>query len=259
MILYRGCVARDPPLIDETFALSAAAAVPVTAEPTPMLTRETIRDGILQDMIARADPTVHILTPEELTASRRAILAAGPGTGAGDVWVFGYGSLIWNPAFHFREQRIGRIQGYHRRYCLWTHLGRGSPAAPGLMLALEPGGSCRGVAFRIAADAVEEELEIVWRREMVTGAYRPRWVTVLTDGKPIPAIAFTMNRTYERYAGRLSDETVASVLATACGPMGHCADYLFNTIAHLDALGIADRALHRLGEAVREKQRRAGG
>ena len=93
-----------------------------------------------------------------------------------DVWVFGYGSLMWNPAFHHVELRPARLHGWHRSFCLWNTFGRGSPEKPGLMLALQPGGACAGVALRIAADAVPSELGVLWNREMLTGAYLPRWV-----------------------------------------------------------------------------------
>ncbi len=107
-------------------------------------------------MIAEHGIQMRVLSPDELLASRRAALA-GVDLSAG-VWLFGYGSLIWNPAFHFTDRLIGRIWGYHRRFCLWTHLGRGQPERPGLVLGLERGGSCQGVAFHIAPEQVEEEL-----------------------------------------------------------------------------------------------------
>jgi cation transport protein ChaC len=167
-----------------------------------------------------------------------------------EIWVFGYGSLIWNPAFEFVERRIGQVHGYHRRFCLWTHLGRGSPAVPGLMLGLLPGGSCRGVVYRVADAAVRSELEILWRREMIGGSYHPRWVPVLTQEGPVRAIAFAVNRANERYAGRLADAAVAAVIAKAAGRLGACSEYLFETVAHLAALGIHDRPLQRLCDQV---------
>ncbi|HET6520955.1 MAG TPA: gamma-glutamylcyclotransferase, partial [Geminicoccaceae bacterium] len=99
-----------------------------------MLTRENIRSGLIRDMIRRADPTMRVLTDEELRASIAAVLT--PDLAGRDVWLFGYGSLIWNPAFHFVERRLGTVHGYHRRFCLWTHLGRGTPDFPGLVLGL---------------------------------------------------------------------------------------------------------------------------
>ncbi len=177
------------------------------------LTRDSIRSGAVHRLIADLGIEMRVLSEAELAASRSATLA-GVDLSAG-VWLFGYGSLIWNPAFHFTDRLIGRIFGWHRRFCLWTHLGRGCPERPGLVLGLERGGSCRGVVFHIAPEVVEEELEIVWRREMISGAYVPRWVEVRTALGPVPAIAFVINHAHERYARDLSDEEVAEVLATA--------------------------------------------
>jgi glutathione-specific gamma-glutamylcyclotransferase len=213
------------------------------------LTRDSIRAGIVQEMVRRAG--LEVLSDEELRRSREAMLAARP---RGDVWVFGYGSLIWNPAFHFAESVTGRVHGWHRRFCLWTHAGRGTPENPGLLLGLERGGSCRGVAFRVRAHEVDSELDIVWRREMVNAAYVPRWVDVRMGcrggERTAPAIAFVINRRHDRYAGLLAEERVASTIASARGRLGPCADYLLNTAAHLEQLGIRDRALERLRRRV---------
>ena len=162
------------------------------------LTRDSIRSGAVHKLIAELGIEMRVLSEDELAASLEATLA-GVDRAAG-VWLFGYGSLIWNPAFHFTDRLVGRIFGYHRRFCLWTHLGRGCPERPGLVLGLERGGSCQGVAYHIAPEAVGEELMIVWRREMLSGAYRPRWVEVRTALGRLPAIAFVINHTHERYA-----------------------------------------------------------
>jgi cation transport protein ChaC len=168
----------------------------------------------------------------------------------GRIWVFAFGSLIWNPAFHYVERRTARIHGFHRQFCLWSHIGRGSPERPGLMLSLESGGSCTGVAYRIATRAAATELDVIWRREMFMLSYRPVWTTAHTPKGPEPAIAFTANRAHERYAPGLGFEQVASHLATGAGPMGRCCDYLFDTVAHLRQLGIRDRRLEALEERV---------
>ncbi len=221
-----------------------------------VLTREAIRDGVVRRMITAGGVYLKLLTEEELDASRHALLAeVAPAT---DVWVFGYGSLMWNPAFHFIERRPGTVYGYHRRFCLWTHLGRGSPENPGLTLGLRAGGSCAGVAFRVAASEAESELTIVWRREMVTGAYRPRWVRVHTPDGPVTAAAFVINHDHVRYAGELPDATMAQAIARAAGDLGPCAEYLFNTVAHLDQLGIRDGPMHRLRDQVDEYCAREG-
>jgi cation transport protein ChaC len=212
------------------------------------LTRDSIRSGLVHKLIAELGISMRVLTEDELAASR-AVTLSGVDLSAG-VWLFGYGSLIWNPAFHFTDRLVGRIFGWHRRFCLWTHLGRGCPEQPGLVLGLERGGSCQGVAFHIAPEAAEEELAIVWRREMISGAYVPRWVDVHTAVGRVPAIAFVINHAHERYASFLSDDEIASAIATARGFLGPCADYLVNTVDHLAELGIHDRPLERLRQQV---------
>ena len=218
-----------------------------------VLTRENIRDGVIRRMIADGNYPIPLLSEAEVDASRRAALArAGAGT---DVWVFGYGSLMWNPAFHHVERRTGTVHGFHRQFCLWTHLGRGSPERPGLTLGLERGGSCHGVALRIAAEAVEDETTILWRRQMVSGAYIPTWVRVRTALGVAPAIAFTINRHHPRYAGRLNEDLIVETIALAAGPVGACADYLFNTVAHLEEVGVTDHRMRRLRDRVAERCR----
>ena len=180
---------------------------------------------------------------------RSAACSRGVDLSAG-VWVFGYGSLIWNPAFHFTDRVVGTVWGLHRRFCLWTHLGRGCPERPGLVLGLERGGSCRGVAYHIAPEAAREELDIVWRREMISDAYVPRWVSVRTPVATVRALTFTINHAHERYARNLSDEEAAVAIAGASGFLGPCADYLINTVDHLAELGIHDRPLERLRNRV---------
>ncbi|MGE0256682.1 MAG: gamma-glutamylcyclotransferase [Alphaproteobacteria bacterium] len=210
-----------------------------------MLDRDAIRNGATLDLV-REGQRLGLVDPvsgEEREASRRAALAAAPGP---DVWVFGYGSLMWNPAFHFAERRPGRVHGWHRRYCLWTPLGRGTPENPGLMLGLDRGGACRGVAFRIAPEQVEEETAILWTREMPARSYAPRWLPVHTPSGTVHAIAFTVRREHPRYAGDIDTETMARAIATASGRLGSCAEYLRNTVAHMDEIGARDSAMHRL-------------
>jgi cation transport protein ChaC len=210
------------------------------------LTRDNIRSGALGAMLRARGDTL-LLSEEELSASRARFLARRP---AGDLWVFGYGSLIWNPAFDHVERRVARVAGFSRRYCLWSYLGRGSRDCPGLMLGLEAGGACQGVAFRIAEDAIDSELDVLWRREMLSGAYRPVWVWLNSAGGRFPALTFAINRQHERYAGRLTLDQVAERIAIAGGPLGTCVEYLENTHQQLRALGIADRYLDGVMAAV---------
>jgi cation transport protein ChaC len=215
------------------------------------LTRQTILDGTLHAS-ARAllGPKVRFITDEERAAQVQAILARAPRPGR--IWIFGFGSLMWNPAFHFVERRTARIHGFHRQFCLWARAGRGSPERPGLMLSLELGGSCTGVAYRIEKQAAATELDVIWRREMLTMAYRPVWTRAYTSRGPEPAIAFSANRGHERYVPGLEDTVIARYLATGAGPMGRCCDYLFDTVAHLRQLGIRDRRMEALEQRVRQ-------
>jgi len=138
---------------------------------------------------------------------------------------------------------------------MWTKLGRGTPEQPGLTLALEPGGSNKGIAYRISANNAEQELKLIWNREMIGGSYLPKVVNLHTiNGKKIDlvsAIAFIMNRDHDNYVRKLDPKTMAKVIASAEGPLGKCRDYLFNTVTHLDDLGLSDEKLSKLSKNVR--------
>jgi cation transport protein ChaC len=210
------------------------------------LTRNLI--GRIPPVVDDPGPTPAHLTEEERAESLAATLAHP--RARRPVWVFAYGSLIWKPDFPFAERRIGTVHGYHRQFCLRVKRFRGSPEAPGLVLGLEPGGVCRGVVYRLAEEEREAALKRIWARELLTGAYVPRWVDVHTDSGTERAIAFTINRAHERYTGRLSEAEVTEALAQACGHVGSCAEYLMETVAHLEELGIRDGRLWRLQHKV---------
>ncbi len=218
-----------------------------------ILTRALLEAGGLDAMVARAAPHVRMLSEAERAESLRQTLAVRP---PGDAWLFGYGSLIWNPMIHAVERRTARIDGWHRAFCLSTQAGRGSLDNPGLVLGLDAGGSCRGVAFRIAEGILEAELALLWRREMLSGSYVPRWLDVLDDGgvRFGSAVAFTINPAAENYTGPLDREAVIRRLSTAAGDLGSSADYLFRTCAGLHAEGIADAELDHLAESVAAAQ-----
>jgi len=201
--------------------------------------------------LAAVDPR-RPLTDLQLSASLNATLAARP-KGAG-WWVFGYGSLLWNPIFPIAESRTVLLRGYHRRFCLWSLASRGMPDAPGLVLGLEPGGACRGVAYRLPSPAAIDELHLLWRREMVVGSYAPRWVTLATDGRPIVGLAFVVKRDHPQYAGRLALEREAKVIASACGHLGSSRDYLERTRVALVSHGIVDPYLERIAAAVQPRK-----
>lgn len=219
-----------------------------------VITREALRDGsLLAALRRRAPPDMTIRSDAELDASLDEALAGRDP--AEDAWVFGYGSLMWNPAFAFAERRPGRLHGWRRRFCLWLRMGRGTPSCPGLMLALDRGGSCEGVAFRIPAAQARAELLLVWRREMLGGAYLARWVTVRTGRGAIRAVTFVANRRHDRYAGAMDEAEVAARIAAARGELGSCAAYLRQTVEHLRALGVHDRRMERI-EALVARSRR---
>lgn len=222
---------------------------PETPPDRVVITREGLADGSLLARIrAQLPPGMVVRSDAEIAASLNDTLAQHDP--AADVWVFGYGSLMWNPAFIFAESQVGVVHGWHRRFCLWLESGRGSPDNPGLMLALDRGGVCRGVAFRIPAGQVRSELLLIWRREMFGTAYLARWVRVRLAGEMVPAITFEVNRAHPRYAGKLSDAQAGVHIATATGPLGSCAAYLQNTMEHLQSLGIQDAGLQRIAAGI---------
>ena len=212
------------------------------------LSRRDLEDDRMRSVYVEALSGHHALTDEELSASLTATLSARP-AGAG-WWVFAYGSLLWNPLFPFAESRRARVRGFHRRFCLWSLASRGRPDAPGLVLGLDRGGSCPGVVYRLPAPLAMDELHLLWRREMVTGAYDPRWVKIDADGKPLTALAFIVRRDHPQYAGRMAHDEEARVIATACGAFGSSADYLERTRVALVSHGVVDPYLEKLAKAV---------
>ncbi len=170
--------------------------------------------------------------------------------GAEPVWLFAYGSLMWNPEIAFAEARPGFLHGYHRSFCLYSRDYRGTPERPGLVLGLDRGGSCRGIIYRLPPDRVGETLDRIWAREMTGRVYRMRRVAARTAQGMVSAHACVVRRASPDYAGRLSLDAVARVLASAVGGRGSGRDYLANTVHHLEDLGIRDGALHRIAARV---------
>lgn len=217
------------------------------------LTRMDLENDALRAAFEQSQSSLPMLSQDAFDASLGAILAQR--TAGADVWVFAYGSLIWNPLLKTIASKPATLHGFHRRYCLWSRAGRGTPEQPGLMLGLDNGGSCRGIALCIAAEHAEHELKLLWRREMLTGSYAPRWVNVRVGDEPagnesVRALAFVVNHAHPHYTGKLRTDTMVQAIAGACGRLGPCADYLTNTVASLDQHGIEDRALKRLHELV---------
>src|SRR5438874_1119413 len=152
------------------------------------------------------------------------------------VWVFAYGSLMWNPEMPFAERRPALLRGYHRSFCLYSRDYRGTPERPGLVLGLDRGGACRGIVYRLPRETQGPAFDLVWAREMAGDVYRMRPVRVATAQGPLAAYAFVVNRVCPDYAGRLSLDEVAAIVAQAKGGRGTGRDYLANTVRHLEEL-----------------------
>jgi cation transport protein ChaC len=171
--------------------------------------------------------------------------------GARPVWIFAYGSLIWDPEFSYAETEAALLRGYHRSFCLYSYDYRGTPAQPGLVLGLDRGGSCRGMAFRLSADSVAEAIDRLWLREMSgRRVYDMRLLPVRTAHGTRRALAFTVLRDCPDYAGRLSLDEAARLILGAVGRRGTCRDYFENTLRHLERLGLADGPLRNLAQRI---------
>jgi cation transport protein ChaC len=170
-----------------------------------------------------------------------------------EIWFFAYGSLIWKPACDFVEMRTGIVRGWHRAFCLgWNTRWRGSEDNPGLMLALDRGGSAKGVMYRLPSEAIEENIIKLFEREMAwkPSAFPPRWVNVETEDGIRKALTFCIDRNSGRYVSGLTPHQVAEVLAKASGSRGSMAEYLFATVRHLEELGLHDSHLWELQDLV---------
>ncbi|MGZ5227976.1 MAG: gamma-glutamylcyclotransferase [Burkholderiales bacterium] len=174
---------------------------------------------------------------------------------AGDLWVFAYGSLMWDPGFEYLRCGPALLRGYHRSFCVYSHRYRGTPERPGLVLGLDRGGCCRGIAFLIGDAQVEAALEYLWAREMTRRVYSPGVVPIGMGTEKVNALTFVANREHESYAGRLELTTIARTITDCSGARGANADYLFNTLRHLDVLGIRERRLEEVRYAVQHLQR----
>jgi cation transport protein ChaC len=163
-----------------------------------------------------------------------------------DLWVFAYGSLIWDPAFHFTEVRTARVFGYRRRFCLETILGRGTPDCPGLVAGLDPGGECSGLAFRLARETLETETWVLWRREFLLPSYVPRFVGAMTAQGPIEALTCVVDPTAPNYRPDLEESEMVGMLATARGFLGSSLEYVESLAENLTAAGLTDPALNRI-------------
>ena len=169
----------------------------------------------------------------------------------GDFWVFGYGSLMWRPGFAHIETQRARLAGYHRALCVYSWVHRGTERRPGLVLGLDRGGSCVGLAYRVPAELREEVVAYLRARELVTNVYVERILPVRIPGRGIvEALCYTVDRSHPQYAGKLDPAEAASTVSGAVGISGANEDYVASTIAHLEALGIRDHWLEEVGRLV---------
>lgn len=170
--------------------------------------------------------------------------------------VFAYGSLMWDPTICFAEVRLARVEGYQRLFGYRLTSGRGSLQCPALMLTLAPQpGHCTGLAFRVPSTMIKAETTMLWRREMICGGYAPRWETVATPQGDVPALVFAANRAHPEYVGDLPIKDTAALMASAQGPLGSNRAYLESLAAQLSTLGIDDRYIQQLQQAVQSHPR----
>lgn len=166
--------------------------------------------------------------------------------GEDDLWVFGYGSLLWRPEFDFTESRTAHVHGWHRALRMWSHTHRGTPECPGLVFGMMSGGSCRGMVFRVPRCEAPDVMAALWQREMAASHYDPRWLRCRTGHGTVQALAFTLSRGSPDHAGELHEDEYRRIFAQATGCFGTTLDYARATYDELRRLGIHDRALGRL-------------
>jgi len=170
-----------------------------------------------------------------------------PSLPPGDLWVFGYGSLMWRPGFEPAERHAARLHGYHRALCVWSWVYRGTRHRPGLVLALDQGGCCLGRAFRVRAPDKHAVADYLYQRELITAVYVPMLREVrLASGASVTALTFRADRAHPQYAGRLSPAEAAATVARARGRTGHNREYVAKTVAHLEEMRIRDEFLERV-------------
>jgi len=179
-------------------------------------------------------------------ASAPAPYPAELGPPHGELWVFGYGSLMWDPGFPHVQWAPALVYGYHRALCISSHRWRGTPERPGLVLGLDRGGACRGIALRVLASDVATALEALWAREMRRRIYRPKLLRARLTDREVRALGFVADPTHAEYAGQLTVEEIAARVANCCGARGSNIDYLIRTVDHLRELGVNDHHLQRV-------------
>lgn len=221
------------------------------------LSRATLADdSFKQKMIDEAPGAMELMDDEAFEASRQAILDEAKKSG--ELWVFGYGSLIWNPIIEIEDMRPATLTGYGRRFCVWAPIGRGTPECPGLWLGLDEtdadSAPCDGMALRIAADKWDLESLILWRREMISGVYRPAWLDLEIEGETKKSCVFLANPQHARYASKIDWKAKVSAIAHAEGSLGPCREYLESLAENLAEAGMQDAYIDRLVRDVKAER-----
>jgi glutathione-specific gamma-glutamylcyclotransferase len=168
-----------------------------------------------------------------------------------EFWVFGYGSLMWRPGFDYIDAEHARLHGYHRALCVRSHVHRGTPERPGLVLGLDRGGSCLGIAFRIAPERAGDVTDYLRARELVTHVYKERKARLmLKSGRQVSALAYVVDRDHAQYAGGLSAADAVAQISGAVGVSGANEDYVINTVNHLRQMNIRDHWLEKVARSI---------
>jgi cation transport protein ChaC len=185
--------------------------------------------------------------------SKKSLMALTPDK---NLWVFGYGSLMWNPEFAYVEGHQARIYGFHRRLCLWSMRYRGTEENPGLVVGMAPGGSCLGMAFRVDDSVIHETMEYLFERELISNAYRPVVKPIhLVNGKKANALTFVSKKEHRQYAPKMSIEKITQIVSNAHGPRGSNSDYIINTADYLENMGIHKTEIHNVAERLKSTSR----
>ncbi len=220
------------------------------------ISRETLLNGDMKKLVESRQGLARLMPDEVRRQLVRETIKNAPDQT--EFRVFAYGSLIWNPAIDIESTYRCSIKGYHRKFCFWTVLGRGCEDQPGLMMGLEQGGGCTGLAYSIASDKLETELDLLFRREMMTYAYKPTWVEGIYDDQSPDSgrsvLAFVVDPDNGRYCSDLDEDTMVKSLALAEGPLGKNSEYLYELVKHLNELGYEDPEMSELAIKVRRFQ-----
>lgn len=222
----------------------------------PTLTREALINGDIERLLHKNRSGLRVMSDSE-----RAQLVQETLNSLGDnadLWVFAYGSLIWNPALDFEEQRRCAVNGLQKKFCFWTTISRGTEEQPGLMLGLVEGGQCNGVAYRIDRKKAATELDVLFRREMALYVYIPTWSEAYCEktNTNFTTLTFVADPACDRFVDNLSQAETVKTIATATGPLGKNCDYLFQLSEKLHELGFEENEFDELVHQVREYQSR---